>query len=82
MIWIIAFDFNSKPYMSAIVSQIELGNQINVYTIKEYALEYPQNTTADVCRTILSDFEQFGIDSIYFYGDSTGKSKTKRINNR
>lgn len=75
----ISFDFNGKPYMSAIVNQVYLNKKgTEIHQIAEYALAHPQNTTEDVCRTILSDFELYGIDSIYIYGDSTGRNKNAR----
>lgn len=72
----VAFDFNVNPYMSALDIQLDISDDghTTIRVLKEYALEYPNNTTADVCNDII--FEHAGvINSIYYYGDATGKNR-------
>lgn len=72
----VVFDFNVVPYMSALVFQIENKDGKEVLKcINEYALEHPNNTTMDVCNEIVFDYSG-RINTIYYYGDATGKNRT------
>lgn len=73
----VTFDFNVNPYMSALGIQLDYTDEgdIIIRILKEYALEYPNNTTADVCNEVLFDFAG-EIDGLYYYGDASGKNRT------
>lgn len=73
----ISFDFNVKPYISAIVSQIEWDEDLQVYFdryIKEYTLEAPHNNSEDLSNRILLDFQSHK-SGCFIYGDASGKNR-------
>lgn len=64
----ISFDFNTKPYNTAIVFQ-GIGKQL--YQIDEICLEPPNNNTKDLCDEIQSRYGNHK-GGMYIYGDSSG----------
>lgn len=77
----VTFDFNSAPYMTALVAQIRkpgIGGKWRVEFLKEYCFEHPMNTTRDVCvaiKTDLSSGEFAGHKAgLFVYGDYSGKA--------
>lgn len=73
----ISFDFNVKPYITAVVGQILSSDEDDNYhfnIIKEYTLEAPRNNSEDLSNAILTDFFRHK-GSVYIYGDSSGKNR-------
>lgn len=73
----ISFDFNVKPYISAIVGQIEWDDDKEKYflrIIKEYALSAPRNNSEDLSNVILMDFIKHKAGT-FIYGDASGKNR-------
>jgi len=83
----VTFDFNVVPYMSALALQIipvkvpQGKDYMKIRVIKEYALAHPNNTTGDVCDEIVLDYA--GItNSIYYYGDASGRARSTAITDK
>jgi len=71
----ISFDFNVKPYITAIVSQISWENErYKVSIIKEYTLTAPHNNSEDLCSAIMLDFGRHK-SGTFIYGDASGKNR-------
>lgn len=70
----LTFDFNAKPYMTLIASQIETVQELKEFQIrffKEYCLSSPFNSTTAVCDRFLEDYEDDD-PMVFFYGDASG----------
>jgi phage terminase large subunit len=69
-------DFNTKPYMTGIVSQLiptQKGWQINV--IDELALSYPQNEAFYLGSQFMQRYGHAIGKGVYLYGDASGNNK-------
>ena len=79
-------DFNTSPYMSGLVIQIEnsgfgetykgFDKFFKVKVIREYPLEYPNNSAYDLGETFTRDYKQSVNGIFYLYGDASGKNST------
>lgn len=67
----ITFDFNAKPYMTLLVSQVT-DTEFNI--IDEYTLKAPRNTIEDICSAFVADYEHLSSAGVFFYGDASGKN--------
>ena len=70
----LAFDFNSKPYMTELCAQVVIDEKLkhfNIQFFKEYCLSSPYNSTADVCEAFFKDFVLFN-PMVFYYGDASG----------
>lgn len=74
----VSFDFNSKPFLTCIVNQIESDDKTRVRQLKEFCMAHPRNTTEEACEAVLNEFEPYGIAGIFYYGDSTGRNNQAR----
>lgn len=71
----ISFDFNVKPYISAIMAQIFWdGDNYIVRFFKLYALQAPHNNSEDLSNQILLDFQKHKA-GVFIYGDASGKNR-------
>lgn len=73
----ISFDFNVKPYISAVIYQIgwdDENEKYQIYAIKEYALKAPHNNSEDLSNAILLDFVKHK-SGAFIYGDASGKNR-------
>lgn len=79
-------DFNTSPYMSGLVIQIENSKPGETYkgftqfqrikVLREYPLEYPRNSGYDLGDTFARDYKRFIPGIFYLYGDASGKNST------
>lgn len=78
----VTFDMNAQPYMTMIVSQIEVkSDKVYVKVLDEYCLPHPMSKTKYVCQAFKRDY--FGTDAakhnhqagVYYYGDATSEKK-------
>lgn len=70
----ITYDFNAKPYMTLIVNQVYVDDDLREFqirAIREYCLSSPHNSTEAVTKRMLDDFVRFD-PHFMFYGDATG----------
>lgn len=67
----ISFDFNTNPYMTLSVWQIE-GR--GVYLIDELAMKDPQNKLKDTCREFVRRYNLHK-GGLFIYGDPSGKKE-------
>jgi hypothetical protein len=70
----ITYDFNVKPYMTLIVNQIHVDDDLKEFqirAIREYCLSSPHNSTEAVTKRMLDDFSGFDPYFLY-YGDASG----------
>lgn len=72
----ISFDFNSVPYNSLSIWQIEKReDNYFVLGIDEFALVNPRNSTEEVCEAFLARYGNHK-SGLYFYADATGRART------
>lgn len=73
----LTFDFNTLPYMSASLWQIERVKDIyEVRGLKEYVMRHPKNSTEDTCYHILeTDRNKLAQSKLILYGDASGKAR-------
>lgn len=77
-------DFNTSPYMSGLVIQIEQSQPnerfnehirfSKIKVIKEYTLEYPNNSAFDLGKQFVEDYHPVIRRLFYLYGDASGKN--------
>jgi phage terminase large subunit len=73
----LSFDFNSTPYMTAIVAQIFLVDDVwNVNILDELIMKSPKNTTEATCDEFLNRYEGSIIPPLFIYGDASGRSRS------
>jgi hypothetical protein len=73
----ITLDFNVKPYMTLLVSQLvkdEETERVQWNIIQEYCLSNPQNNTEDICSEFLYDYAG-KIKALFYTGDPSGKAR-------
>ncbi len=70
----ISFDFNVKPYLSILISQL-VDKQI--YVIDEITGIDPYNNTKDSCKLFLNKYGSHGA-GLFVYGDPSGKNNSTR----
>ena len=71
----ISFDFNVRPYMTALVFQIE---NRTIYQIDEICLKPPRNTTRSVCKEFIRKYKGHA-SGLFVYGDPSGKKMDTRL---
>lgn len=70
-----SFDFNVLPYMTQICSQVVLTDtEFQIRIFQEYCLKDPFNSTEEVCKALLRDYES-RITDYFYYGDASGNNK-------
>jgi len=74
----ITFDFNTKPYMTLCIHQVNIaGDKKEITQIDEICPEHPKNNTKDTCREFCVRYR--GHDSgVFIYGDPAGKHEDTR----
>jgi hypothetical protein len=76
----ISFDFNVKPYITAIVGQIdwyeesETNKYYRLQILKEYTLSAPHNNSEDLSNAILLDYQAHK-GGVFIYGDASGRNR-------
>ena len=70
----ISFDFNTKPYVSCLISQID-DKKIKVVDL--IAGRYPNNTTKKVCEEFVRKYRHHQ-SGLFIYGDPSGKNQDTR----
>lgn len=71
----ISFDFNVKPYITAIVGQIRHDGDNYILQIqREYTLEAPHNNSEDLSNRILLDYQRHR-GGVFIYGDASGRNR-------
>lgn len=70
----ITFDFNTRPYMTLNIWQIEYTKTgVRFRCIDEYSFEPPKNTIEDLCEQFLLDYEDhIKKTGVFVYGDTSG----------
>lgn len=76
----LAYDFNARPYMPALVAQIvrienedqTIDWEVNI--LDEIAMYNPHNTTEDCTDEFLLRYEELIYPPVYIYGDASGYS--------
>jgi hypothetical protein len=72
----LTFDFNTAPYMSASVWQIEkVGEIYEVRGLDELVMKHPKNSTEDTCYEFLERWGDKCAQGLLIYGDATGRAR-------
>lgn len=80
----VAFDFNVKPYITALVFQVALENgRYKVRGLKEYTFRAPKNNAEDLSAAIMYDYfvEKKHDGLAFIYGDASGKNRSSLTRN-
>jgi hypothetical protein len=74
----LAFDQNNLPYSTMLCIQSEyLGDLLEIRVFKGYFLKPPNNTTEDLCMSLVFDYGEHDFEA-YYYGDTTGRNEVQR----
>ena len=70
----ISFDFNVRPYLSIVITQLV---DKTIYLIDEIAAKDPDNNTRDACRLFVNNYRSHS-SGLFVYGDPSGRSDSTR----
>lgn len=76
----ISFDFNVKPYITALIQQVHLiDNVYYMVTIDELCLGAPKNKSDKLCDEIKIRYgPEMAAGGLFLYGDSSGRNQDTR----
>ncbi len=74
----ISFDFNTKPYMTLTIWQVDnIDNKTIATQIDEICPEHPKNNTRDTCKEFSRRYRNHET-GLFIYGDPAGKHEDTR----
>lgn len=73
----ISFDQNVNPYVTAIITNIEIiDNTYYINIFDEFCLPHPKNSTRQLCKEIKNKYSLKS--GVFFYGDASGNKADTR----